>query len=83
MISDKQQFIHFLKENNIYEQYMYNFNKREESRNKAFPKNQYFSKVRRGQYINYAFTWSKTIEGWSYWHKFHEKWINYPTAIKL
>ena len=83
MNTAKQLFIQFLKENNIYEQYMYNFNKREESRNKAYPKNQFFSKVRREQYINYAFTWSITPEGWSYWNKFHEKWNNYTAAIKL
>ena len=80
MISSKQLFIKFLKDNNIYEQFMFNFNKREEHRNNAIPKNQFFSKTKRKQYINYAFTWSHTKEGWTYWNKFHEKWTNYITT---
>ena len=38
MISIKQQFIRFLKENNAYEPFLTNFEKREEKRNKVCPK---------------------------------------------
>lgn len=83
MITAKQLFIKFLKDNDAYEQYVFNFNKREKFRNKACPKNQFFSKTEDKAYILCAFTWSRTIEGWSYWNKFHEKWNNYTTAKKL
>ena len=83
MISNKQLFIKFLKENNAYGQYILNFNNREKYRNKVCPKNQFFSKTERKEYILCAFDLSKTIEGWSYWNKFHGKWINYTTAKKL
>lgn len=73
----KQQFIKFLKQNNVYEQYMHNFIKREEKRNKLCPKNQFFSKTEPEEYINKAFRYDLTKEGWLYWFKLSVEWRRY------
>ena len=73
----KQQFIRFLKDNNAYEQYMFNFNKREEKRNKAYPKSQFFSKTKPENYVNRAFTWINTKEGNPFWFNLSIEWKRY------
>ena len=70
----KQQFIRFLKENNAYEQYMNNFNKREEFRNMICPKNKFFSKAEPFNFINRAFTYDRTNEGYMFWFNLSTEW---------
>ena len=70
----KQQFIHFLKENNAYEKYVYNFNNREEKRNKVCPKSQFFSRTKPVYYVNKAFTWCNTKEGNPFWFNLSVEW---------
>ena len=82
-LTPKQQFIRFLKDNNAYGQYILNFNKREESRNKAYPKSQFFSKSEPFNFMNKAFTWCNTIEGWGYWNTLSRKWIIYTRKNTL
>lgn len=72
MITIKQQFIKFLKDNNAYEQYLFNFNK-------IYPKNQYLSKLTPENFIDRAFTWCYTNEGWQYWFNLSDEWQRYYT----
>lgn len=80
-LKDKQIFIQFLKDNDAYEEYVYNFNKREKFRNKACPKNQFFSKKEPKEYILFAFTWDSTSEGLRFWNEIDIKWMDYLANI--
>ena len=80
-LKDKQLFIQFLKDNDAYEEYVYNFNKREKFRNKACPKNQFFSKKEPKEYILFAFTWDSTSEGLRFWNEIDIKWMHYLDSI--
>lgn len=69
-------FTKFLLDNNAYSQYVINLL---ESRKVSFE--EFIDKLRAPRYyeaeqefINFAFTWNKTSEGFSYWHKLDTKW---------
>ena len=79
MITNKQQFIQFLKDNNAYEQYVFNFNNREEVRNNICPKSQFFSKTEPIYYVQRAFTWYNTKEGCCFWFNLSVEWKKYYT----
>ena len=82
MISIKQQFIRFLKENNAYEPFLTNFEKREEKRNKVCPKRQYLKKMEPEDFIDRAFDWKNTKEGWKYWFNLSIEWQRIFDKIK-
>ena len=75
----QKQFVAFLKENNIYEMYIYNYHNCEfEIKNRP---NKFTDFV--NQEITYwngtgiicrAFAWSITEQGTIFWERFHEKW---------
>ena len=69
----KQQFIHFLKQNNIYEQYMYNF-KNKNTIEINFIK--FINNTEEIDYIYQAFPWYKTIGGIQKWSELSKKWVN-------
>ena len=77
MNSTKQQFVKFLKDNNVYEQYMHDFNKREDYRNYECPKNQILSKVEPLCFIDSAFSWCGTKEGHMFWLRMSYNWKQY------
>lgn len=81
MVTIKQYFFHFLKQNNVYEQYMNNFNKREKHRNEICPKNQFLSKSEPVNFIDRAFTYSRTKEGHEFWFNLSVKWKRCYTHI--
>ena len=78
----KQQFIHFLKDNNAYETFMFNFNKDKETRTKFYstlrnysPK-EFFEIVDFHDYILVAFEWKNTSKGRYFWADLSIKWNN-------
>ena len=73
----KQQFIHFLKQNNIYEQYIDNFDlEYSVTWDKCWEKTlkNFFEKMPPDQFINYSFNWAKTKEGSYFWADIDIKW---------
>ena len=79
MISIKQQFIKFLKQNNAYEQFLNNFkihrikNKELINSNKITPK-EFFINTFCGDFFAYAFFWKDTPQGFSYWGRLDNEW---------
>ena len=81
MITNKQEFIRFLKDNNAYEQYMFNF------KNRNIPKIsfiKFINNIHKIDYIYQAFPWHKTKGGIQKWSELSKKWINqvYWTRIR-
>lgn len=86
-----QQFINFLKKNNVYDKYTYNFNKHDV--------NDFMIDIcyLRGIYkitsisclfeytvvdmILEAFKWNQTTEGECFWLKIHKKWLDFIDMI--
>ena len=62
----------FLKENNIYEQYMYNFNYNREFKNNFI---KFLNNVEPFNIIYQSFPWHYTKEGISTWSKLSKNWI--------
>ena len=84
MITIKQQFIKFLKDNKVYEQFMHNFDKREDYRNFTCSKNQFLSKMEPVCFINGAFTYDRTKEGYDFWLRMSLNWQQYcSNSIKI
>ena len=81
MIPAKQQFIHFLKQNNIYETFVFYFNKREDIRNNICPKSRFFSETEHIKYIDKAFSWSSTKEGHMFWFRMSTNWRRYYSNL--
>ena len=75
----KQQFIHFLKDNNAYEQYMLNFNNRNKMSRHYSKKSfiRYFKITEEILLINNAFDWQYSPENFSFWENLNVKWIIY------
>lgn len=82
MTTNKQQFIHFLKQNNVYEQFLTNFDKRESFRNFIYPKSKYLSEVEPLDFLNRAFTWCYTKEGHDFWYYLSIEWKDFYSKIK-
>lgn len=79
LTTPKQQFIHFLKQNNIYEQFMFNFNNRKKlSTNKFYQDNitfkHFIQHINIQDYIVLAFAWNNTKEGRDFWSETSIKW---------
>lgn len=72
MITIKQQFIHFLKQNNAYEQYMFNFNHKRRLKINFI---QYINNTEPFYLIYNAFNWDRTEEGISTWNKLSKQWV--------
>lgn len=87
----KEMFIRFLKEegSDVYRSFIYNFNDqkwfRQCGENKCLKTfEQYFGKTKIRSYLNDAFFWSNTNEGYWFWKKLDDKWtkICYRKNIK-
>ena len=82
MISNKQIFIRFLKENNTYGNYMYAFENREEIYRKRISNlKTFFTNYTPEQYLLCAFTWGNTKKGLQYWQNLDKKWTYYLANI--
>ena len=72
----KRKFIAFLKENGIYEKWIYNMKRQHPTSNiewwNLFFYRCYENKCNNG--INHAFTWADTKDGHDYWRFFDLKW---------
>ena len=82
MNSTKQQFVKFLKDNNVYEQYMFNFKEHRIKRKQDVPRVYYAEKVfflncNCEYFIRNAFPWKCTPQGGYYWANIDTKWIDY------
>ncbi len=75
----KISFINFLKKNNIYEKFRFNFERENHmllARNgMSFKK--FLLEKKPNLYIYDAFTWSETVEGHDYWQRYSNKWAQY------
>ena len=72
----RRKFIAFLKENGIYEKWIYNM-KRQHPLSDTGWWNLFFDRIyknRCSEGINYAFYWADTKEGQSYWCDFNRMW---------
>ena len=75
----KRKFIHFLKENNVYEKFMYNFEHRKEI-HRWYPKisaKKYFDVTYEKHLLFCAFSWRYTNEKLYFWDELNQKWIKY------
>ena len=79
MITIKQFFIQFLKQNNIYEQYMLNFNNRNKMSKyyRETPFMEYFKLTNDRYLIALAFPWVCSPEKSCFWEDMSDKWIMY------
>lgn len=72
----KRKFIAFLKENGIYEKWIYNMKDQHSTTNNTWW--DYFEdriyEIKSYEAINHAFTWNKTKDGHNYWRSFDLKW---------
>ena len=83
MATTKQQFIRFLKQNNVYGNYMHAFENREEIYRKRISNlKTFFTNYTPEQYLLCAFTWGNTKEGLQYWCYLNTKWMHYLDNIK-
>lgn len=65
-----KKLIRFLKQNNAYEAYMFNF----EAQKGDLSFKRYIERVTLSSFINGAFDWQYTSEGRGYWYDLHKKW---------
>ena len=78
----KNDFLRFLKKNNIFEAYMLNFNKDKKYRMLFNRKlinstaNCFFKTINSQNYVCSSFEWYKTPEGDSFWNEINNKWMN-------
>ena len=75
----KQHFIKFLKENNAYEKFIFNFNSREGKIFRAAKQlpcssESYFYSCYMKRYILNAFLWGVTSQNYGYWESLNNKW---------
>ena len=72
----KRKFIAFLKENGIYEKWIYNMKRQHPTSNiewwNCFTSTIYADRCSEG--INCAFYWAKTKEGWYFWRFYDSEW---------
>ena len=78
----KNDFLHFLKKNNVFEAYVFNFNNDKKYRMLFNPRlvnstaNCFFKTISFENYVCSSFEWYKTPEGEFFWNEIHQKWIN-------
>ena len=82
MATAKQQFIRFLKDNNVYGNYMCAFENRELYKKRRSSLKTFFPTYKPEQYLLCAFDWDYTNEGMRYWYNLHKKWMHYLDNIK-
>jgi hypothetical protein len=74
----KRKFIAFLKENGIYEKWIYNMKRQHPASNAAwwncFADTIYTNRCSEG--INHAFYWAYTEDGHYYWLRYEREWKN-------
>lgn len=71
----KQEFIHFLKENNAYEKYIHNFNNQKGRITKGCVFLSDSDNITKGKsFVTGAFFWDQTKEGYSFWFDINKKW---------
>ena len=78
-LNSKQQFIRFLKDNNVFEKYIYNLEHREEI-HPWYPKvsaKKYFDTIDEKNLLYCAFAWSYTRQEMYFWLNLNEKWLDY------
>lgn len=78
IISIKQLFIHFLKQNNAYEKYM-------RSLNKKYGGVSFESLIKTSDencYVSNAFIWNRTPEGNLFWLEINDQWVKLFTKSK-
>ena len=75
MITTKQLFIQFLKQNNAYEEFMYNFEMHRVNPNECTTK-EFFINTFYGDFLTHAFYWKNTMEGHNYWAILDYKWYH-------
>ena len=79
MAAVKQHFIHFLKDNNVYEQFMFDFNNRNKI-SKYYPKKlfiHFFKTTDETLLIYDAFNWLASPENYRFWSNINKKWDSY------
>ena len=79
-IVKKRNFINFLKQNNAYGPYMYNFNSLEgifykKRYGTSINSKSFFENLSYTDYLLEAFHWSDTHQGYEFWHNLNKKWI--------
>ena len=78
MVTVKQLFIHFLKDNNAYEEFIYNFNSKNgisyRSHFNFSQPTKYFPCSLRKDFIYNAFAWIDTTQGFDYWCRLSYNW---------
>ena len=72
MISRKKLFIHFLKQNNAYEQFMFNLNSR---KGYFFTPKKFFNYTFDEDFVSNAFNWDDSLQGYGYWDELEDKWL--------
>ena len=74
----RNKFIRFLKDNNIYEKFMYCFNNRHCSEEFKYDTinsfNIYVTVTRYDDLFTDSFLWRKTKDGFSFWSQYNEMW---------
>ena len=80
MIKEATLLIRFLKEHKALESFMYNFFKRDCRKNICF--REYAKKTDELCYVDFAFYWDETNEGWDYWHRLNTLWNDFMKKIK-
>ena len=80
MASHKQHFLQFLKENNAYEEFMFNFESKEgrfyrANRGLLCPTEKYFTSCYSRSYLRDAFLWNDTSQKHDYWSSLNKKWF--------
>ena len=64
-------FLRFLKDNNIYYDFLYNFNEQ----NPPLIWYEFLHKTHVRDYIIRAFCWEDTLEGYYFWNSYYTKWL--------
>lgn len=78
-MNNKKIFISFLKENNCFSLFIYNFYKGKDFREKfGYPIKieKYFREIDPYSYVEDSFLWTDTPQGRSFWAKVSHKWIS-------
>jgi len=69
-------FVEFLKDNNIYDQFIYNL-----KNYNSISLDDYCYKIYITSYILDAFSWKHTKEGYDFWDEMSDKWIKYLKGL--
>jgi len=76
-LTDKE-FVRFLKENGVYDKFIYNCENVPDLVILKWPTlSNFCSEIRRHNYIDFGFSWSYTPEGHFFWNKINQKWLSY------